>query len=89
MKDLLFKMLKRNPGDRINFEDFLAHTFLAKNAAAAAAVAANLHNNSNRFDSSSVGGGGMNIIAQSPNDYADRDLHIDASSNSNSNESEN
>lgn len=88
LKDLLFKLLKRNPGDRINFEDFLAHTFLsqnnqAKNVAAANPSATILNNN--RFDGV---GGGLNIIAQSPNDYADRDLHIDASSNSNSNESE-
>ncbi len=28
LKDLLLKLLKRNPGDRINFEDFLQHPFL-------------------------------------------------------------
>jgi hypothetical protein len=28
LKDLLFKLLKRNPIDRINFEDFLQHPFL-------------------------------------------------------------
>ncbi len=80
--------MKRNPGDRINFEDFLAHTFLehnnqAKNVTPANPSATILNNN--RFDGV---GSGLNIIAQSPNDYADRDLHIDASSNSNSNESE-
>jgi hypothetical protein len=88
LKDLLFKLLKRNPGDRINFEDFLAHTFLSQNNQAKNVAAANQSAtilNNNRFDGV---GSGLNIIAQSPNDYADRDLHIDASSNSNSNESE-
>jgi serine/threonine-protein kinase ULK/ATG1 len=28
LKDLLIKMLKRNPSDRINFEDFSTHKFL-------------------------------------------------------------
>lgn len=28
LKDLLLKMLKRNPADRINFEDFSTHEFL-------------------------------------------------------------
>ena len=28
LRDLLLKMLRRNPTDRINFEDFLAHEFL-------------------------------------------------------------
>ena len=92
MKDLLLKLLKRNPGDRINFEDFLNHPFLAHNQAKHAAAVAALNNNSsnNRFDNiaGTSAGGGMNIAQQSPTDFSDRDLHIDASSNSNSNESE-
>lgn len=32
LKDLLLKLLKRNPGDRINFEDFLHHPFLNRNS---------------------------------------------------------
>ena len=31
MKDLLFKLLKRNSADRINFEDFSTHEFLTDN----------------------------------------------------------
>lgn len=30
LKDLLIKMLKRNPTDRINFEDFFTHKFLVE-----------------------------------------------------------
>ena len=30
LKDLLIKMLKRNPADRINFEDFFSHKFLVE-----------------------------------------------------------
>ena len=31
LKDLLLQMLKRNPQDRINFEDFSTHVFLTNN----------------------------------------------------------
>lgn len=32
LRDLLLKLLKRNPGDRINFEDFINHSFLSRNS---------------------------------------------------------
>jgi hypothetical protein len=46
------------------------------------------NSNNIRFDNK-ASDGGINIMqAQSPSDFFDRDLHIDASSNLNSNESE-